>query len=217
MSVGDNSLVIEKTIANGACDEGYRTQCGLPFPTDILSWRASSNAIIAASGTTPFATAPNEGGNLIVAQWQFNANAAAFCTFVMPDEWADRQQDLLFTGYARKWDAAAADENATLKLSLTAEWWNPTAPPGTSSSQNALSGNLAAAVGDGGAFAAYTIDLGAALRAASKKIPRGAVVKLSFGPSAAVGTTDMVLQVTGINPMFRRHASLKTETLRKAK
>lgn len=212
---GTSDLTLEKDINESYPDKGFRTDFGL-LPDNLFNWRTDAGLTLTAA-TTPaiVAVSGSAGSDLFCIRWPYNSQSQTRCAFTMPDEWADDKtiQDWKIFVKLRKVDAS--DENATLAFKATVSWLadgiNPTA---ALTSQVATSAILAASAANTGPFTEYEIDVGAALRAAGKQIPRGARVTVGISPDADVGTTDMTLEMLSVRDRIRRHAGLKTTTAR---
>ncbi len=211
--IGENPLVLESTIAASEPSKGNRSQLCDLIPKDLFNWKTSAGLVLTGATAPAIAALTTQNSNYGL-KWVFNSAAVITCRFELPDEFADGEQDIILYPKARKIDAAA-DENATLALQVVCRWIKPDGV--TTDSVTATSAVLDASSTGTGALKAYTLDIGKALATAGKKIPRGSTVQLEFSPTANVGTTDMILEVSGIQGMVRVHAALKTKSLRKAK
>jgi hypothetical protein len=209
--IGHNALSFEGDLENSHPRAGYRVD-GYPFLPPVDLWRKGAALV----GTNPEVVASGPSALLGYAvKWDHDEGTSSKITAMirMDEHWAEEQNDLVLNLLARKVDAAAADENTDLKIEASFDWYNPTS--GTTGTLTPIQTTaIGAALDNTGVFYLRTIDVGAALKAANKKIPRGNMLVVGLYPHENVGTTDMDLELLAAWFRGRRHPAMKNRSLR---
>lgn len=204
---GGSPLFLEALFNNSEPHKGWRADY-LVSPA-LADWKTTAGLTLTGA-TTPSITSVHTSIEAI--QWAATAATTVVATyqFVMPEEWAENENDwqVIITG--RKVDTNDT-EAAGLKFRTQLFWFTPGDAALSTLSTPADSASIAAAAAAAvSTFANYTCDVGARLTAESKTINGGDTVKVVVGLSAVNGTTDLVTQAAGIGFRMRRHAALRT-------
>lgn len=214
MPYGPNAMNIEPSLRYGQKSVGFYEEVAIP----LLSMRTAAGLTLTAS-TDPSIEAV--GTNGLAIMWAFDDDAADLAIFetTLPrnfrsivDPGNGKRGSLKLRVLARKVDATDENTDLDLRVQLFAFSQSDTAYTTLTTPVDKLLATSTAAA-DLSSFAWYEFDLGAALRAESKRVDGGDFLKLQIGPDDTVGATDMKVQVMSVLLCYERHATYPDRTL----
>lgn len=223
MSALATKLNFEHLLGNSEPNEGYRED-RIVLPQS--AWRNGADGTVLTGASTPaVALLTISSVSTELVQWAANAanTVIASAQFVMPADYGHNAKtagtrytdDLILLAKMRRQRNAA--DAAAWNARLAVSWFTP----GTDSSAfQSLTTGATVAIPTIGAdntgtltgFSELTFDIGARLRAESKQIKAGDVVRLVLGPDAA--NANAALQLAGALVRLRRHACTRDRSLR---
>ncbi len=219
---GASELTIERVIHQSVEDIGFRIEKDLP----LHMWKEASGLNLTAATTPGLQTLLT---NDVSVDWAAASATSVKATtrFRMPKVFARRstspvatdRYDFQLKVVARKKEATdvAGSGGATLGMTAQIYWWTP----GTDTALNSLTTPVTVTfpdfVSDNTAnlqgFSELSFDLGAELRAESKTINPGDIVRVVLAPTATTGT-GVTMQMTGASLVLRSHAAFTDTTAR---